>query len=529
MIYELQMKVDKDSGVEIGENLTPFSNSLEAIPRQRDLKHYNFDSFDGLGDPEEHLNYFEHITQIYYYNNLTKSRFFTSTFKGGAQRWFSRITSQSIHSWKEFRAAFLKRFCANKTHERYIVELINKEPQNLATAYSMAARFIKETDVLQAIRMTQIGGSRSKNSDDRPKGGYHQDKKFKQIQQNQERQTTPVFQRLGPKSESKSDPGPTKQSREPKHEPDWTSLNMTREEILKEVKDKPLYYPLKPMQTPPERRPYNRQCDYHKTHGHKTENYLSLKYFIEDQVKKGNLNKYLVRDNNNRGEAQKRGKNVVNVVLGGSHSLPRSPDFGEEVLSIQSLPDPVISFSSKDYERVNPHHNAALVVTLDIFNNEVRRMLIDNGFSVNILFKHTVDQMQLGSVRSNDCREDSLYGFRHNLVPIQGTLYLSVIFGTAPNQVTYVIKFYVINTPSSYNGIIGRSALTMMQAITLISHLKIKFPTLTGVREIKGDYGVAETCYNQGLVMAETHQDNKRKATVLRKQQSIKKHRPRPR
>ncbi|XP_074351508.1 uncharacterized protein LOC141690623 [Apium graveolens] len=217
-----------------------------------------------------------------------------------------------------------------------------------------------------------------------------------------------------------------------------------------------------------------------------------------DQVKKGNLDKYLVRDNNNRGDGQKRGNNIVNVVIEGSHSTPRSSDFGEEVLTIQSLPDLVIFFSSKDYEGVNPHHIATLVVTLDIFDNEVRRMLIDNGSSVNILFKHTVDRMQLGSVRNNDCRENPLYGF------------------------------YVINTPSSYNGIIGRSALTMMQAITSISHLKIKFPTPTEVGEIKGDYGVAETCYNQVLVMAETHQDNKRKAAVLRKQHNIKKHRPRP-
>ncbi|XP_074347246.1 uncharacterized protein LOC141686087 [Apium graveolens] len=257
-------------------------------------------------------------------------------------------------------------------NEKYILELINKEPQRLAAAYFTAVRFIKETDVLQAMRMTRSGGSRSKNSDNRPKGGYHQEKKFKKNQQIQERQTTPVFQRLGPKPESKSNPGPANQHREPKQEPDWTPLNMTREEIVKEVKDKPLYYPLKPMQTPPESRPYNRQCDYHETHGQKTENCLSLKYFIDDQVNKGNLKKYLVWDSNNRGEAQKRGKNIVNVVLGGSHSPPQNPDFGEEMVSIQSLPDLVISFSSKDYEGVNPHLNAALVVTLDIFDNEVR-------------------------------------------------------------------------------------------------------------------------------------------------------------
>ena len=42
-------------------------------------------------------------------------------------------------------------------NERYILELINKEPQSLADAYAMAARFIKESDVLQAMRMTRQG------------------------------------------------------------------------------------------------------------------------------------------------------------------------------------------------------------------------------------------------------------------------------------------------------------------------------------------------------------------------------------
>ncbi|XP_074336455.1 uncharacterized protein LOC141673601 [Apium graveolens] len=201
------------------------------------------------------------------------------------------------------------------------------------------------------------------------------------------------------------------------------------------------------MQTPPESWPYNGQCNYHETHGHKTENYLSLKYFIEEQVKKGNLNQYIALDTNQIGEGPKKGKNIVNIVLGVSHSPSRSPDSWDEVLSIQFFPKMIISFSSKNYEGVNANHNEVLVVTLDIFDNKVRRMIIDNGFLVNILFKHYVDRMQLRSVHLNECREDPLYGFGNNLVPIQGTLYLLVLFETAPNQVTHVIKFYVINIP----------------------------------------------------------------------------------
>lgn len=76
------------------------------------------------------------------------------------------------------------------------------------------------------------------------------------------------------------------------------------------------------------------------------------------------------------------------------------------MMIIQSFPEQVMSFSSRDHEGVDPNHKEPLVVTLDISNNEVRRMLVDNGSSKNILFKHTVDRMQLGSLRLNDCKED---------------------------------------------------------------------------------------------------------------------------
>ena len=111
MIQEIKNKVE--GNIEIEESLTPFTAKLEALPRKKDLKHYNYDSFDGLGDPEEHINYFEQIALIYYYNDLTRCRFFASTLKGGAQKWFSRIPSRTMGSCQQFRELFLKRFRAN--------------------------------------------------------------------------------------------------------------------------------------------------------------------------------------------------------------------------------------------------------------------------------------------------------------------------------------------------------------------------------------------------------------------------------
>jgi hypothetical protein len=44
-----------------------------------------------------------------------------------------------------------------------------------------------------------------------------------------------------------------------------------------------------------------------------------------------------------------------------------------------------------------------------------------------------------------------------------------------------MVKFLLIDRPSAYNAILGRTALNNLKAITSTPHLKIKFPTERGV------------------------------------------------
>lgn len=81
----------------------------------------------------------------------------------------------------------------------------------------------------------------------------------------------------------------------------------------------------------------------------------------------------------------------------------------------------------------------------------------------------------------NEAHENPLYGFGHNMVQIDGTLYLCVNFGTPLKSVVNIVKFYVINTPSSYNTILGRLCLASLGAATSTPHLKVKFPTPKGI------------------------------------------------
>ncbi|XP_074323543.1 uncharacterized protein LOC141660456 [Apium graveolens] len=237
------------------------------------------------------------------------------------------------------------------------------------------------------------------------------------------------------------------------------------------------------------------------------------------------MNQYLQRRLDDRDKPSGGGKHVVNMIFGGTSSPPRSPDEGNDVLMIQPAEDERIYFSNADYEGLDPEHNQALMVTLDIADNEVQRILVDSGSSTNVVFEHTLNRMKLGHLCMDPCLEDPLYGFGNNMIPIRGVICLPMVFGSAPRQVSHIMKFYVINATSSYNMILGRPTITKLRAIPSTIHLKLKFPTPGGIGELRGDRGTSGKCYGHALVMAETNPENRNKAMALPKGQSRKKHR----
>ena len=145
-----------------------------------------------------------------------------------------------------------------------------------------------------------------------------------------------------------------------------------------------------------------KHCEYHETHGHTTEACTTLKYFLERMVREGQINQYLPHQitngsatSNNKGNnpstsnMRNKEKNIVNMVIGGNQSPPASPS-RSEVLSISQREQGSIgiTFNDDDFEGVNPQHTKALVVSVEIDNNVVKKVLIDNGSSIDILFTH---------------------------------------------------------------------------------------------------------------------------------------------
>jgi hypothetical protein len=84
---------------------------------------------------------------------------------------------------------------------------------------------------------------------------------------------------------------------------------------------------------------------------------------------------------------------------------------------------------------------------------------------------------------------------REQVQPI-GIIPLLVTIGTAPRLSTIMVDFLVVDRPSAYNAIIGRSALNKLKAATSTYHLMMKFPIEEGVGEVRGDQLAARRCYN---------------------------------
>lgn len=120
-IDDLKRRVEGEVAAAAGES--PFTKRLENERKQRHLKHPNLDAYSGEGDPEDHLNQFDQLSKFYDYKDLTSCRFFATSLKGNAQRWFNKLPGRTIDTWEDFKKLFLSRFRTNKPHEVHTVYL----------------------------------------------------------------------------------------------------------------------------------------------------------------------------------------------------------------------------------------------------------------------------------------------------------------------------------------------------------------------------------------------------------------------
>ena len=195
---------------------------------------------------------------------------------------------------------------------------------------------------------------------------------------------------------------------------------------------------------------------------------------------------------------------------GGSfRSLKKSHQ--RQVNSVHGIPPPKqrrterdILFSEEDAKGMKQSHGDPLVIMLMIEGFNTRRVLVDNGSSTDIIYLSAFQQLKIDSKRFHPF-ESPLVSFSGDKVYPRGIITLTITVGSYPLQVTNRHNFLVVDSPSSYNVIIGRPTPNRWKAATSIYCLKVKFPIERGIGEIKGDQVLARECYQAVLASKENH------------------------
>jgi len=95
---------------------------------------------------------------------------------------------------------------------------------------------------------------------------------------------------------------------------------------------------------------------------------------------------------------------------------------------------------------------------------------------------------------------------------------LKTIFGTGANVKTIRVKYLVINTPNSYNIIIGHPTFNLLGDFLSTRFLVMKYPLDNGkTRMVRGDQKTARECYHNSLRL----QKGNKKANTTEKPLSI--------
>ena len=149
-------------------------------------------------------------------------------------------------------------------------------------------------------------------------------------------------------------------------------------------------------------------------------------------------------------------------------------------------------------------HNDPLVIMLNIEGFNTKRILVDNGSFVDIIYLPTFQQLKLDPKRLRPF-ESPFVNFSGDKVYPRGIVTLTVTVGTQPRQLTRQLDFLVVDCPLSYNVIIGRPTLNRWKAATSINCLKVKFPIDNRVGEVRGDQILAKECYQAVLTTRENH------------------------
>ncbi|XP_016185673.1 uncharacterized protein LOC107627344 [Arachis ipaensis] len=306
----------------------------------------------------------------------------------------------------------------------------------------------------------------------------------------------------------------------------YTPLTTPIMEVYQQIAEKGILSKSRPLK---ERTGGNKSlyCDYHKGHGHKTEDCFDLKDALEQAIKDGKLAEFshLIREPRRRnrdhegedktGAAKRRQEpedhdhnlTIVNMVTA-RNVAPRSKSahkkdvkvlavFASSARSHKKLPS--ISFSPNDQWFNEVTESPPMVITARVGTGLVKRILVDTGADSNIMFRNIFDALGLKDADLKT-HQHGVVGLGDHFIKTDGIISLPTSVGQGQERRTVMAKFVILRDSMAYNIILGRKTINDLGAVISTRMLIMKFITEEGsVGSIRGDLKTAVACDNASL------------------------------
>ncbi|XP_027357444.1 uncharacterized protein LOC113866844 [Abrus precatorius] len=537
-VYQSATKDDRDDLV----NRSPFIHRILEAKLPDNWRGLAIDKYDGTSDPGEHVDIFTTQVGLYTESDALWCRIFPTSLQGPALSWFTRLPPLSIDSFTTLTRRFNLQFATSRPHPLTSLALVNIRQEKGESLRAFMERFGKVTlsihnlelavvmhHLTTALKPGPFVNSLCKkppiNLDElRSRAAkYMQMEELSeyrsQVRMDQGSNSKDIEGKEAFKARRGNDRGNEleRPPRRPKY-PSYTTLNTNQARILDQALATEILRMPRRANTPP-RADKSKSCRYHQNRGHTTEECTALRDKIEELIKGGYLKDFVQTDptkQSNRGrdrhpDSPKRFDHKKIERHRTTGAGPESPQLEDLKKSTRKgrIRIPPITFTDDDFQEVDPVQDDPMVISVDILNCTVRKTLIDQGSSADILYRNTFKQLGIAEQELKEYHEP-LVGFSGERVETKGCIDLYTTFGSEHEGKSIRVTYLVVHTNTSYNILLGRPSLNKLKAIVSTPHLDMKFLSERGrIVTVHADQKTARECYFASLRLKPFHGNNR--------------------
>ena len=227
-------------------------------------------------------------------------------------------------------------------------------------------------------------------------------------------------------------------------------------------------------------------CHYHQDHRHTTENCRNLWDHLDQIVREGKLKKLLHHSSGQRGQIDSGPRrddflrlplgmiNVIFATLGRIGSCPSRMMFVAQLPTEDHNSEPkrarikiqlVLGFSNEDkIETIQPQDDA-LVVTLKIEGYDVKRVLVDQGSAIKIMY--------LDLYKGLNLKPENLTAYDSPLVSFEGKTIIprsQIRLPIQTNSEVVGVDFIMVDAYSPYTAIVARPWFHALGVVSSMLH-----------------------------------------------------------